>query len=182
MKSPNIIIAIALMAGFAVTVSGCLKDKLYDEGLTQSEHATGPQPKVVEVRLTASNNTEFLALTVDSANVDTTMNLVPINLATPGPATQDLHVTVSLDSTVVSALNNAYGTSFAVPPSSMYTIVNPVVTIAKGTHIGYVQIKLNEIQWTPASNFALGFRITNIQEAGYTISGNLSTGVVNITN
>ncbi|MGH2645620.1 MAG: DUF1735 domain-containing protein, partial [Chitinophagaceae bacterium] len=110
------------------------------------------------------------------------MDLVPINLATPGPAPEDLHVTVVVDSTVVTALNNNYGTSFAAAPSSMYTIINPVVTIPKGQHIGWVQIKLNPSQFSTAPDWAIGFRITNIQEPGYTISGNLNTGVVNITN
>lgn len=179
MKLHKLIMALILMTGIVMTETGCLKDKLYDSGTIQSEHATGPQPKVVEVRLTASSNANFLVLSLENSSTDTTMDLVPIDLATPGPATQDIHVTVALDSSLVDAFDTANGTDYAMPPSSMYTIVNPVVTIPKGSHIGYVQIKFKVSDFLGGS-WALGFQITGIQESGYTVSGNLNTGIVSI--
>lgn len=179
MKSRNIIISFLLMAGITVIVSGCLKDKLYDEGRIQSEHATGPQPQVVEVRLTASSNTNFLTLSMNNSPADTIMDLVPINLATPGPATRDIHVTAALDSTLVDQYDTANSTNYETPLSSMYTIVNPVVTISKGSHVGYVQIKFKISDFLGGS-WALGFRIVSIQEPGYVVSGNLNTGIVSI--
>jgi hypothetical protein len=62
----------------------CLKDKDYDDGLIQSVHNTG-QPKMVEIKATASPAANFLTFSFDPLNKDTTLNFIPINLSTSGP-------------------------------------------------------------------------------------------------
>lgn len=163
-----------------VVFAGCLKDKDFDNGSIQSVHTNGSTPQVIEIRLTALNTSNFFILAVDNSTSDTTVDLVPINLATASPASQDIHVTVSLDSTLVDAYDTANATDYAAPSSNMYTIANPVVTISKGSNTGYVQIKFKPSNFIGA-DWALGFRITAIQESGYTISGNLSTGITAIS-
>jgi hypothetical protein len=56
---------------------------------------------------------------------------------------------------------------------------NGVVTIPKGARIGYLQVKFNANDLL-AANYAYGVVITKVAEAGYTISGNLNTGIVGI--
>ncbi len=169
----------------SIIATGCLKDSAYNNGDIQSIHSTGPQPQIVEIKLTAGDASNFLLIGVNSSNSDTVINLVPINLATANPASQDVHVTVSLDSNVVvtyDTTGTAAGTpggDYTIPPSSVYTIVNPVVTIPNGSHTGYLQIKFKPSDFIGHS-YALGFRITAVQESGYTISGNLSTGMVGV--
>jgi len=164
---------------------GCLKDKDYDNGLIQSVHTNGTPQQVVEIKLTATSTSNFFVLAVNNSNNDTTVDLVPINLATANPAPQDIHVAVSLDSNLVvtyDTTGTAAGTpggDYAIPSSSMYSIVNPVVTIPQGSHTSYLQIKFKPSAFIGA-DWALGFKITAIQEAGYVISGNLSTGIVAI--
>lgn len=165
-----------IIATFCFTTVGCLKDKDFDDGSIQSTHTNGSSPQVIEIRLTATNASNFFTLGVDNSTSDTTVNLVPINLATTSPAREDIHVTVALDSTLVNAYDTANAAMYATPASSLFSIVDPVVTIPKGSHTGYVQIKFKPSDFL-GGNWALGFRITAIQESGYTISGNLSTGI-----
>src|SRR6478609_3604245 len=159
-----------------VCITGCLKDDDFDNGTIQSVHNNGDIVKPIEIKLTAANASNFFVLAVDNSDNDTTVDLVPINLATSDPAPQDLHVTVSLDDALVDNYNTDNGTAYAIPPSTMFTILNPEVIIPKGSHTGHVQIKFKPSDFIGA-DWALGFRISSIQEAGYTISGNLNTGV-----
>src|SRR5215467_4238756 len=103
----HILLLVFIAATLCIITTGCLKDKDFDNGSIQS--VTGPETKVVEIKLTATNTSNFFTLAVDNSNNDTTVDLVPINLATANAAPQDLHVTVSLDSTLV----NAYDTTNA---------------------------------------------------------------------
>lgn len=159
-----------------VCTTGCLKDDDFDNGAIQSVHNTGDLAKPIEIKLTAANASNFFVLAVDNSDNDTAVSLVPINLATSDPAPQDLHITVSLDDALVDDYNTANGTAYAVPPSTMFTILNPEVVIPKGSHTGYVQIKFKPSDFIGA-DWALGFKIASIQETGYTISGNMNTGV-----
>lgn len=62
MKRRNIISAAVLPQSPALTASGCLKDDIYDKGLTQSEHATGPQAQRSGDKINGSPNTGGVAL------------------------------------------------------------------------------------------------------------------------
>jgi hypothetical protein len=51
--------------------------------------------------------------------------------------------------------------------------------IPKGTHTGYLRIKLTPTKFLGGS-WALGYQISSIDKPDYTISGNLNTGIVSI--
>src|SRR5690242_16677343 len=93
--------ALLLLAGITVTATGCLKDDAFENGAIQSMHSDNPV-KVVELKLTANDASNLLVFAVDNSDNDTTIDLVPVNLATAEPAPQDLHVSVSLDSALVN--------------------------------------------------------------------------------
>lgn len=171
--------AIFLLAVISITTSGCLKDEEFDNGSIQSVHSTDGVPKIVELKLSAASASNFATIGVENSDKDTVADLVPVNLATAAPAPEDLHVTVELDSALVKQYNADNGTDYAIPSSSIYSIVNSVVTIPKGSHTGYLQVKFNPSDYLGLS-VALGFRIASIQEKGYTISGNLNTGIASI--
>jgi hypothetical protein len=82
---------------------------------------------------------------------------------------------------LVADFNAANGTNYSVPTSSMYTILNPgnVVTIPKGSYVGYLQIKFKPSSFL-GGDYALGYSIKSIDKQGYTISSNLKDGVVAI--
>lgn len=170
--SPRFFVLLLLL----VFITGCLKDDDFDDGAIQSAHNTGELIKPIEIKLTASDASNFFVLAVDNSENDTIVDLVPINLATANAAPEDLHITVSLDDALVDVYNTEHGTAYAIPPSSMFTILNPEVIIPKGSHTGYVQVKFKPADFIGA-DWALGFKIAAIQETGYAISSNLSTGV-----
>jgi hypothetical protein len=166
-----------LIPVLSIIVMGCLKDKPFDNGEIQSVHSTGAPVKPIEIKLTAASTQNFLGLAFNSSPNDTIVNLIPVNLATADPAPQDLHVTLVQNDTLVTAYNTANGSSYLVPTA--FTVVNPVVTIPKGSHTGYLHIKFKPIDFL-GSSYALGFTITKVNETGYTVSGNLQNGIVAI--
>jgi len=137
----NIKSALLLISAISLSGVGCLKDEAFDNGEIQSNHNTGTLIKPVEIKLTASSTANFLTLSFDNSNDVSTVDVVPINLATDGTAPEDIQVTVSLDSQLVKDFNTANGTDYAIPDASMYTLINGgIVTIPKGQHTGFVQI------------------------------------------
>lgn len=173
MKSIKIL-SLALVS--CIVAVSCLKDKAYDDGEIQSVRAGDNVIKPIEIKLTATDVTNFKVIAVDNSLGDTTINLVPINLATNAPAATDIHVTITVDEGVLQHNNDTTGREDSLLPTTIYSLINPVVTIPKGSNTGYLQIK-----FTPSAllekSYALGLRITKVEEAGYTISGNAGTAV-----
>jgi hypothetical protein len=161
----------------AISLSGCLKDKDFENGVIQSVHSSGSQ-NLVEIGLTSTSTDNFYFLSVNSSSSDTTINLIPVNLASAAPATQDIHVTLKLDSNVLKTYNAANGTTYALPPTSAYTIINNVVTIPAGSNTGYLQVKFKSSDFI-AGGLAFAFSIANT-DGGATVSGNANTGIVAI--
>jgi hypothetical protein len=175
-KIKSSVLAFALIA---VSVTGCLKDDDYDSGAIQSVRSTGTPPSVVEIKLTAADVSNFLVVSYDNSDVDTTVDLIPVNLATRDAAPVDLHVTLTPKQSLVDDYNTANGTAYG-DPSAFFTLEDGgVVTIPKGSHTGFLKIKFKPSDFLGA-DWAVGFQITAIQEPGYVISGNLSNGVVAI--
>lgn len=171
LKSSLLFIIVCSLTGI-----GCLKDKAFDDGEIQSVHANGASPKIVEIKLTAASSSNFLNFTVDNSNNDTTVDLIPVNLATPGPATEDLHVTLAENDALVDDYNTVNGTDYVIP--TQYTVVDPVVVIPKGSHTGYMQIKFKPSDFVGTTSYAIGYTISKVDESGYTISGNNQNGIV----
>ncbi|HEX6428006.1 MAG TPA: DUF4361 domain-containing protein, partial [Niastella sp.] len=67
--------------------------------------------------------------------------------------------------------------SYDVAPLSIATLVNPVVTIAKGSHTGYVKLKFKSSDFL-GHDYGVGIKITNVDKPGYAISGNMNWSVV----
>jgi hypothetical protein len=185
MKFKNIKGALFVTIGFSVVLAGCLKDKDYDNGLIQSVH--GNTGKVVSIASNVQDQSNFSVIGYDNSNNDTVVNFLPIELSNGNsPAPQDIHVTVSQVDTLVNALDTANynaddGSTFdyVVPAPSVVAVVSNTVVIKKGTYTGYLQLKFKPSDLL-GQDLAFGFRITAIQESGYTISGNLSDAVVSL--
>lgn len=158
----------------------CLKDEEFDDGWIQSVRNSS-QPKMVEVALSTSSANQFLVLSFNNSNVDTIVNLIPVNLSTAGPATEDIQVTLTQKNSLVTDYNAANGTDYKVPTASMFSVVNTggVVTIPKGSNTAYLQVKLKPSAFL-GDSWALGYEISAVDKAGYTISGNLKSGIVAI--
>ncbi|NII26682.1 DUF1735 domain-containing protein [Pseudoflavitalea sp. X16] len=158
----------------------CLKDEEFDDGRIQSVRNSS-QPKMVEVALSTSSANQFLVLSFDNSNLDTTFNLIPVNLSTAGPATEDLQVTLTQKNSLVTDYNTANGTDYKVPTAAMFTVVNAsgMVTIPRGSNTAYLQVKIKPSAFL-GDTWALGYEISAVDKSGYTISGNLKSGIVAI--
>jgi len=179
-SSIKILFALVVLAGVGIT--GCLKDKTYDNGSTQSVHSSGGgNDKLIEIQLTATNASNFLLKAFDASNVDTSIDLIPVALASPGLATEDINVTLVANPTLVADYNNANGTSYLVPTANMYTLLNPglVVTIPKGSRVGYLRIRFKPSNFL-GNSWAFGFSIASVDKPAYVISGNLNNGIAAI--
>jgi len=197
MKLPFIKSSLIVSSVLAIIASGCLKDEEYDNGKIQSVRSAGTQ-KIIEIKLTAASVENVLSLALDESLNDTVIDLIPVNLASVDPAPQDLHVTLAANPQIIADYNAAH-TDTTVTPSNpdpsgvvthyqvaeLYTIVNPggIVTIPKGSHTGYLQIKFKPSDFL-GDTYAVGFTLNKIDESGYTLSGNMNNGmvVINIKN
>jgi hypothetical protein len=177
MKLSFKILASVLILSFGLTA--CLKDKDYDNGLIQSVHNDGnTNQKIIEIQLTATSTDNFLFTAFDAVSHDTTIAVIPVVLASREAATEDINVTLVARPSLVNDYNTNNGTAYAVPPASMYTILNQnnVVTIPKGSRVGYLMVKLKTADFL-GQDWALGFAIASVDKPGYLISGNLNEGI-----
>jgi hypothetical protein len=168
-------------------ISSCLKDKDFDKGATGAIASNG-QPNIIEIGVNLTSSRNDLVESFDVSSSDTTLALIPVSLSSGGPATQDIHVTLKLDSSLINEYNykdtGADGKgpvyAYALPDKSVYTILNAgnVVTIPKGSYTGYLSVKLKTINYLSGLQ-AFDFAIASVDPAvGYTISGNLNRGIV----
>jgi len=180
MRIHSIQLPLILTLTLSIAAVSCLKDKAYDNGTIQSgSQGSGQDTKVISLGITVSSTSNFLQASFQITGSDTTVGLIPVELGGTSDAPADIHVTLTVDDSLLEAYNNANGTNF-VDASSVATILNNgVVTIPKGSRIGYLQVTFNASNLL-AENYALPVKITSVAEPGYTISGNLNTGIVAI--
>jgi hypothetical protein len=172
---------VALVAFVLVAAAGCLKDKDYDNGSTQSVRSLGAQ-KIIELSTSPHDTTGFLSRAYPISNIDTTIDLIPVTLASSSPAPEDIHVTLALSQPLLDAYNDTFGTSYYIPDPSIYTLLtaNSVVTIPKGSNVGYLQIKFVPTAFISDSSFAFPYVITAVDKPGYIISGNFYKAIAAI--
>jgi Domain of unknown function (DUF1735) len=175
---------LCLGVGLSISLTGCLKDDDYDNGDIQSVRTSGDLTKPIELKISATDNSDFATVSVNSTPNDTTSDFLPVVLATKDPAPEDIHVTVEMVDSLVDIYNAEQaavgGTSdYAVPDPSMYTIPTMEIVIPKGSNTGYLQISYHIPDFVGA-DWAFGFKIVSVKEAGYTISSNFLQGVVSL--
>jgi len=180
MRIHSIQLPLILTLTLSIAAVSCLKDKAYDNGTIQSgSQGSGQDTKVISLGITVSSTSNFLQASFQITGSDTTVGLIPVELGGTSDAPADIHVTLMVDDSLLEAYNNANGTNF-VDASSVATILNNgVVTIPKGSRIGYLQVTFNASNLL-AENYALPVKINIVAEPGYTISGNMNTGIVAI--
>lgn len=173
----NSIKLLLLLGVVSLTLTGCLKDSLYDSGATQSVRSTGDQ-NYIEVHLTTLDNTNIITYSYNATNNDTTVNFVPVHLTSANPATEDVNVTFQVVTDTTG--NSVYAglvTNGAAVATAKLTIMNAnnTVTIPKGSNTGYIQVKFVPNDF-PGS-WVIAFKLTGVSSSKYTIS-NLDEGYV----
>lgn len=178
----NIIKQITIAGAMALvltTGTGCLKDKLSDDQLTDPN--ISGSPKMIEIPGTVKDSKFFNSasiVSVPNSKNDTTFDVVYVRLAADQPASEDIQVQLELDDKLLDAYNDSSGTSLEQPPASVYSFDNTslLVTIPKGSRQGSLKMKVvpEKIADGP---YAFGFRIKSVSNSGYRISGNFGNTV-----
>jgi len=171
-----------------LTMTGCLNDSEYMNNQIGTRKTA--DQNFVEIHLTTSNTTNFIARAYNVMNRDTTITqFVPVQLLN-GPAASDVTVTFTklttsnsplLDSLVnfVDTISGNLLPGYVIPDSTIFTIVNPgrKVIIPKGSTLGYIQVKINPTNFLGAT-WVVGFKLTGVSDSKYTIGSNVNTGFV----
>ncbi|HZH94842.1 MAG TPA: DUF1735 domain-containing protein [Flavisolibacter sp.] len=163
-----------VMLASMLLATGCLKDKDVDDG------TIGVKPdnssKVVELQGPLDG---LLTTALDAGARDTTISAVTVRLAAESVAENDIQVTLVLNPGLITEYNLNHGTSLQPLPVNLYSTPGLVVTIPKGSRMGYLKLtaKPNSLA---GINYALGFSVASVSDPSVKISGNYSKQVVAI--
>ena len=174
------LIRIASCTGLlALGLSGCLKDKNFEDGRVQASSSETLQ-HIIELGITATDATNYLALQMEASSKDTTVAIIPVRLASAEPAAEDITVTLEMSDELIDDYNTANGTNYEKPPSSVFTEINGTkVVIPKGSNEAYLRVKFVPDDFV-GQEYAFAYRITGVSGNHYTISRNLKSGIVGV--
>lgn len=176
----RILIYMGLLASFLLACQG--------DPMNTPPNATG---NIVSVAINSSGVWLPTPLAVDASTTEAQYDLIQVTLSSPaGPATEDIHITMvpapdSLDSYNPKAFDKVEDDGTITPHPELYyqkpgapgapaftLLDNGVVTIPKGSYVGYLKIKTTSANYLGATSYAYAYRIASVQESGYTVSAN----------
>ena len=161
---------ILFIASMLVLLSSCLKDKDYME--KKIGHEVSPQ-KILE--LAAPNSTaDFTAIALDIKNTDTTIELLPVRLASSAPSETEL--TITLDTTITSTYLASHP-EYTHFKESGGTVLTPAqLVIPKGSLVSApLKVKVKTSLFDPSKSYLIGFKIKSVNNTAYGISANYAT-------
>lgn len=164
-----------LFFAFSFLLTGCLKDKDYDNGL--QGNVIDKNVKIAEI---AGPLDKFINVDLIGADTDTTVDIVRVRLASAAAADKDIQVTLALDPTIVDAFNTEHGTHYVVPASTLFTIPSLNVIIPKGSREGNLQIRARP-NMLFGSEYALGVKLASVSDPAILLSSNFDREVIGLT-
>lgn len=167
-----------LLAAIALTGTGCLKDKGYDNqqyGINDADASPAGVGFTLGVKF--FNNTG-LTLSDQPQLIDSAV--VTISLLSGKPAATDVVVKVQVDPALLADYNTANGTSIIQLDPALYSISTVDVVIPAGKTKGIININVpNTTTLDPNETYGLGFRIVSV-DGGYIIASNEKTVLLSI--
>ncbi len=172
-----------------LSLVGCLKDKKFDSGQIQSVSSTNGVIPIISLGLAVNvvpsnpSVSQFLRIGVPNSNNDTIVSTIPVLYGPNSVAPMDIHVILGIKNALVDSFAvfnalNQQGDSLILP-TNLISFSDSIVTIPKGSSIGYGSVKFN-----PSSiigqDFGIGFYIKKVVESGFVISGNLNSAVLGV--
>lgn len=158
-----------------ISLMSCLKDKDYKDGIIG--HNVRSQ-NIVELAFPNSTSHETKK-SLDIANKDTIIKLIPVRLASDAVADKDIILTLDttlttsyIDEHIEDVPNLEYFNSSIGSLESGLT-----VTIPKGSNEGYITVKVNTSKFDPLYQYVLGYSIKSISDNSYVVSGLLNSHV-----
>ena len=136
--------------------------------------ATG---NIVSVAINTDGVWKPTPLAVDASTSEAEYNVILITLSSPGgTATEDVHVTMEPAPDSLASYNEVNETEYVMMGTTgtpAFTLFDGgVVTIPKGSNYGYLKIKTISADYFGTTSYALAYRISGVQESGYTVSSN----------
>jgi len=160
------------VSAVAVALTGCLKDKGFENG-TYGINDPDTQPPGVGFPL-GSNARNDYGLEV-SASPQTVAGKVFVNLEAGTPASSDVHVTLSNTTAAnIAAYNAANGTSIQAFPTALYSVATSLTIPAGARFIEAPLVISNTTGLNPNVQYAIGLTISAV-DGGYKIADNLKT-------
>ena len=160
----KIFIILTIVAG-VLSLSSCLDDPTHDNW-----------PKDVAGKMYATVFTPTLQALSLKPVADTIEYSFMINIATDKLPTKDITVTMKIDPAAVTAYNTANNKNYSAFPN--VKIVNPTLTIAKGTRTGMVTVKIwGADQLNACDNFIAAISIDNVSD-NIPIASNMKTSLM----
>jgi Domain of unknown function (DUF1735) len=157
MRNYLLLIVIVFVAG------SCVK--------TASNYTNFSDIKPIAELYTGGPTVNLAYIATQSGNTDYT---IEVNLASPDSAWQPLPVTLEVDTADFNEMNDSLSDIYTLLPSTMYTVADWTVTVAKGQHLGSLHVEVNSSMLDSNHMYVLPLRI--VSAPGLTISGNFANG------
>jgi hypothetical protein len=173
----RIFLASSLFAALGLFLTGCLKDKGFDNheyGINDPD----TQPPGVGFPLAAKGkNTVGLNVEGTTQVVD---DIVYINLNSGSPAPSDINITLTVNNDIIDDYNAANGTNIQILDPSLYT-VSTSLTIPAGARNIQVPITVpSTLSLDPNKSYAVGLTISTVS-GNYKIAENMKNLLVEFT-
>lgn len=174
-----------LAATSMVVLTGCLKDKGFENGEYGINDPDTQPPGVGFILGTKAKNTFGLNVSGTPQNAE---GIAFINLNAGSPAPSDITITIEIDSNIVKAYNTANSAAIKIMNYSLFTMPglsgNPpraTVTIPAGQRNIDVPITVsNTLGLDPNSSYGVGVKIVAVS-GNYVIAGNMKNLLVEFT-
>lgn len=162
-----------------IGLTACLKDDL----ITNQKYGMINLNNARVVEIPNGNDSIPRSVSLDLVNEELTLDFVSLHLASENPASDNIMVTLDTigAQAFVDAYNLKHQTSLEVLPANLFTLPNGLnVTIPIALKDAILKLKVNPSLLDPSKLYALVFTISNLDKAGYVISGNFKKDFVTI--
>jgi Domain of unknown function (DUF1735)/Domain of unknown function (DUF4361) len=133
-KTMKTILSLLAFAGITLSMTGCLKD---DANFVDFKNTPNP---VVQFPTTANKGLEDpQGFFIKTAPVSYTFN---VGVSSSSPISQAITVTLAIDDALLKQYNADNGTTYRLPPASLYTIPTLTATIPAGQQFAMVGVNL----------------------------------------
>ena len=160
----------------ALTVTSCLKDKDYEDGLYGAVRNT-EGGMYTSIRTAGLGNVEKSGVFIDAFSPDNDTVDLYIDLDYHTKTTNDVTVKIAFDDAKRAAFNTANNRNFQPVTADMVKLINTSITIPAGERVGHTQLVIKQNLFDPVKSYMFPVTIT---ESGATLSSNLSTRYYNI--
>lgn len=174
-------VKIFIIAAFAFSITGCLKDKpnvdFSNIGAIAEISSSNINPTL---NAPSSGLDYFSAATLPVFSVDTTCNCYlpfpvtfDVNITGQYPPAKDIAVKVAVDDTKRTAYNSMGGVKYLAAPDSIYKFDTTTAVIKAGSRLAKFNVIFYPAKIDPTQSYMLPITLTDA--SGLTISGNLGT-------